>query len=222
MINPWRDIPVSPPYVLPSDRPYVEEFNAQLHPDHPNRLHLDCLPVPFHGFHSAPVVLLSRNPRYFPEAFVEEEQSPQGRSLLLANLQNDGGAPHPGMMKDFAGTKGGQWWANCFRGVTKKLDCSLDSLAGKVLAVEFHGYRSRSWTALPITLPSSWYGFQLVAESVERGAVVIVLRGLRDWEVAVPGLREYDRRIVSSNPRRSSISPKACGDKFPLVLEALS
>ena len=222
MENPWIHLPASPPYVLPCDSRFIDEFNYPLALDHPNRLHLDSLPVPQHGFHDAPVVVLSRNPRYSTAGVVEEENDQERRALLLANLHNDQGAPHPGMMPAFADALGGKWWRDCFRGVTRELGCSLESLAESVLAVEFHGYRSTSWTSLPLTLPSSWYSYQLVADSLVRGAVVVVLRGLRDWQVAVPGLREHDRLIVSSNPRRSSISAKTCGERFPLLLEALS
>jgi hypothetical protein len=28
MDNPWIDLPEGPPYVLPQDRPYVDDFNA--------------------------------------------------------------------------------------------------------------------------------------------------------------------------------------------------
>ncbi len=222
MVNPWIDLPNSPPYVLPCDSRIIHEFNHPLGPNDPHRLHLDALPVPQQGFHGAPVVILGRNPGYSAEAVVEEEHDPERRALLLANLLDDQGAPHPGMLPIFADAHGGKWWRDCFRGVTRELGCSLESLAESVLAVEFHAYRSTSWTSLPVTPPSAWYSYQLVASSLERGAVVVVLRGLRDWQVAVPGLREHNRLIVSSNPRRSSISAKTCGDRFPLIIEALS
>jgi hypothetical protein len=173
-----------------------------------------------HGLHSAPLVVLSRNPRFSAES-VEEELRPDRCALLIANLKTEGGARHPGLAPEFVGGLGGKWWADCFRGVTKTLSCSLETLADKVLAVEVHAYRSVSWTSLPVTLPSSWFGFELVTKAMEREAVIVVLRGRKDWEVAVPGLRTYGRRIVSSNPRRSSISPRTCGNQFELVVGAL-
>jgi len=78
--------------------------------------------------------------------------------------------------------------AVCVRGVADELGCDASELADRVLAVEFHGYRSKKWPALPVTLPSQWYGFQLVREAIARKAFVVILRGERDWKVAVPEL----------------------------------
>ncbi len=75
----------------------------------------DALPVPQHGFHSAPVVILGRNPGYSAQAVVEEEHDPERRALLLANLMDDQGAPHPGMLPVIADVLGGKWWSNCFK-----------------------------------------------------------------------------------------------------------
>jgi hypothetical protein len=220
-MNPWIDIPDSPPYVLPIDQPHVREFNALDRVDANHCLQLDALPVPTLGFHNAPLVVLGRNPAYTSESAREEEGRADFRDALLANLQTGVGALHPGLADAFADTHCAKWWGSTFHGVTRELSCTTGHLANKVLAVEFHGYRSASWSSLPVTLPSSWFGFGLVAQAMERDAVIVVLRGLGDWEVAVPGLREYSRLVPNSHPRRSSISANTCGERFQLVLEAV-
>jgi hypothetical protein len=72
---------------------------------------------------------------------------------------------------------------------------------------EFHGYHSQDWTALPVTLPSQWYSFQLVEHAMEHDAVVIMLRGRRHWEVAVPGLHRYPKAFTTNTVRSDSVSP---------------
>lgn len=90
-----------------------------------------------------------------------------------------------------------------------------------MLSVEFHGYHSERWRLFP-TLPSQRFGFYLVESAIEREAVVVLMRGRRDWEVAVPALSDYPYFVALSNPRSSTISPGNCGaEGFQRVLSAL-
>ncbi len=58
-----RDLPVEPPFVLPSDADAVARFHAgEPAPEH--RLHLELFPEPFLGRSDAPVVLLNMNPGF--------------------------------------------------------------------------------------------------------------------------------------------------------------
>ncbi len=70
---------------------------------------------------------------------------------------------------------------------------SFGELSHCVLNVEFHGYHSVRWSALPVTLPSQWFGFSLVEQAIDRGAVIVLTRAAREWRVAVPGLASYPR-----------------------------
>jgi hypothetical protein len=217
MKNPWTDLPGTAPFVLPSDRPYVDAFNREHGVNDKYRLRTEIRPIPAHGNRKAPVVLLSRNPGFDDDDLITEDR-PECRTLLESNLTEEGDLVHPGLTPEFADRTGGAWWHRCMKGVTDALGCDLYALASSVLAVEFHAYRSKSWASLPVTLPSQWYGFWLVQQAVERGALVVVLRGARDWRVAVPELAEHDRTIVASNFRQSSLSEKTCGARFPDLL----
>jgi len=95
-------------------------------------------------------------------------------------------------------------------------------LARRVLSVEFHGYHSQDWAALPVTLPSQWYGFNLVARAIQRGAIIVVLRGGKDWDVAIPGLHGYPRRFSTNTVRSASVSPGNLPQGvFDLVIDAI-
>lgn len=92
-----------------------------------------------------------------------------------------------------------------------------------MLAVEFHGYHSKKWRHIPVTLPSQRYGFWLVERAIERGALIVILRGRVDWEIAVPELGTYDNRIVTHSHQSSAISPGNCGSAgFEQFIHAVS
>ncbi len=98
------------------------------------------------------------------------------------------------------------------------------TLSNRVLAVEFHGYHSRSWMALPITLPSQWYSFGLVAQALQRDAVVIISRPAAAWLIAVPELRRRPERVfVLRSTQNPSISPQNLGGDagYEAVIAAL-
>ena len=95
----------------------------------------------------------------------------------------------------------GEWWRRCVRQLVLAGQ-PLEHLARSVLSVEFHGYHSPSFAPIPITLPSQWFGFSLVEQAIARGATVVMTRGRREWEVAVPELMSY-------TPRRRPEAPDA-------------
>lgn len=51
-----------------------------------------------------------------------------------------------------------------------------DVAARQIAVVDLHAYHSKSWVALPITLSTQHYTFDLVARRVDEGAFVVVLR----------------------------------------------
>jgi hypothetical protein len=60
MDNPWFDLPLAPPYVLPRDQEILEAWNHFA--DEPHSLDLDLLPSPWVGRLDAPVIALNLNP----------------------------------------------------------------------------------------------------------------------------------------------------------------
>jgi hypothetical protein len=56
--NPWLQLPASPPFVLPADRPHIEAFNNRLRPNQERcRLDLSLYPAPWMGNPQAPLVV---------------------------------------------------------------------------------------------------------------------------------------------------------------------
>ncbi len=201
-----------------ADRSYVEAFNRHCTPT--QRLVTECVPEPYAGPPDARLVVLALNPG-FHEDDLEFHRSPDTRTRLLANVRSrQTESVVLGLLDAFAGTPAGRWWRRCFKAVLAE-GHDAETLARQVLVVQFHGYHSRTYSSLPLTLPSQTYNYDLVGNSVERGATVVVLRGLRYWRVALPPLGRYSRLVVAS-PRAGVISPRSCGhDGFAQVLDAL-
>jgi hypothetical protein len=220
VLNPWQAVNESPPYVVADDLPYIEAFNATLAPESPHRIELDLPPSPIHGFHDSPVVILEANPLWSPGA-VEAYGNPAWVRIALDELHTAQGSRFHALEDAWAGNQGGRWWRDCLAGV-HRAGYSYESLATKVLSVDFHGYFSKKWTGLPVTLPSQHFGFSLVRSAMDRGATVVLMRAARHWKVAVPGLATYPKLVPARNPRKSSLSAKNLGESgFEHVLQAL-
>ena len=215
MQNPWIDLPGAAPYVLPGDQPHIKVFNSYMKPRF--RLDTNLMPQPFVGNRQAPLVILSRNPG------AEGHHNDAYADAIKTNLTSE--APDqlfPALEVRFEMTQGAKWWGSCLDVVASKMGSKISQLAGRVQAIEFHGYHSRSWRALPITLPSQRFGFWLVEQAMIRRATIVVVRGQRDWTIAVPNLGSYPLLVPIKNPRSASISPGNCGTKgFRRVLDSL-
>jgi hypothetical protein len=217
--NPWRGLDAAAPYVTADDEPYVRAWNASLPEgeDSPFFLDLSLPPEPFLGPHDAPVVVLSANPGNAPgDAAAYQRIGVSGR---LAEIAGEGGAPLRWLADDVRGTPGGTWWRTTLGALNKY---GYGELARCVLDVEFHGYHSARWRALPVTLPSQWFGFSLVEQAITRDAVIVLTRAEREWKVAVPELAGYRRLVQAKSPRTSSLSPGNLGPEgFRLVTDAI-
>jgi hypothetical protein len=217
MKNPWSALPQSPPYWLPEDRPYIEAWN-QRRPD-AFRLRGEALPEPFVGRRDAPVVVLQRNPAWRDD---DQPHPPDLDSAVRGNLTDDPELHiHPGFLERFPNSA--SWWRPRWRWVQRESGLSWEELARRVLVVESHGYYSKRWATFPFTLPSQRYSYRLVEEAITRGAVVLVMRGERDWEAAVPSLASHGRRFRVRSWQSAYVSPQNLGeDGFRQVLEALA
>jgi hypothetical protein len=88
--------------------------------------------------------------------------------------------------------------------------------------IEYFPYHSVSWRSPP-HLPSQDYGFGLVQRAINRGAVIVVMRGWERWRAAVPGLNGYPLGYRKPNPRQAVVSRRNLGDEpFDALVSALT
>ena len=229
MQNPWLNLPDSSPHVLPSDRCQVEEFNSRLPESSRCRIHIDgVVPEPFVGrVDTAPVVILQLNPGS-DATNVAAHSVPEFRAALLANLRHEETEwPfyffHPRFRRS---QPGGKWWIEKTRRLAEVVP--IQSLSHRLAAVEWFPYKSARFRRGCI-VPSQAYGFSLVNNAIERGALIVVSRSVSLWENSVPALRRYPRKLTLSSVQNVALTPNNLmihGEKGPhcweLLLEALS
>jgi hypothetical protein len=219
--NPWLQLPASPPFVLPADRPHIDAFNRHLRPSQGKcRLDLNLVPAPWMGNPQAPLVVLSRNPSISPGDH-EAHGNRDYVAALRANIQDDPAEQAVvGLRERFRNTPTGVYWRPRFKHLIEHVGSS-DELASRVLIVEFHGYRNKG-EYRPITLPSQAYGFELVRAAMRRHATIVFLVGNRLWRDAVPELDAYANVLQVRSAIRPYLTPRNLGPEgFERVLATL-
>lgn len=203
--NPWRRLPAEAPYVLGADAPYVDYFNRSAQPAH--RIDTRLLPEPMFGPHAAPVVVLLLNPG-LGDSDAQHHRREDFRDALREHLAAEQGAPHFHLLDETQGP-GRVWW---HRQCTSLIDeVGLHALARGTLCLEFFPYHSQSFAHGHLRLPSQRFTFELLKRAIDRGALVLCMRGLRLWCGAVPNLAGYAGLIAPANPRSAALSTRNLG-----------
>jgi len=229
MLNPWKTIENTKPWVLAGDEPYVRMHNRLLdgEPDNPHYIHLDAPPSPFVGNFDAPLVVLLANP-----GWEEEDERQQGESnilpVILDGLRSDSGGEFWPLREDFVG----DWWRRRTREIATALGGGRPDykpLLRNLLVIELHGYHSKSWFAPRAQFPSQRFAEHLVRRAMRNGALIVAARAQKDWYSLVPtlpeseGLYDYPNLIRGTKSSRSAyLSPGNLGDvNFDLVVAAI-
>ncbi len=94
-------------------------------------------------------------------------------------------------------------------------------MAQGVLCVEYFPYHSRRFQHRRVQVPSQKYSFGLVRQALNRGAVIIVLRGQRLWLAAVPELQSYRSLYRTNSVQNPILSPRNCPEGYEHAAEVL-
>lgn len=201
MQNPWTALPKTSPYVLASDAPILQAFNARAAEKY--RFDTSLLPEPFFGSLEALVVVLNLNPGWSPDDTAVHAQptfAAMSRSSLAHQLK-----PFPFLHLQPTGeTPGGRWWRQRTRELAS--DVGFDLVAKRIACIQFAPYHSSEYHTGSPQLPSQEYNFFLVRQAMARGAEVVVMRSVSLWLSAVPELARYERLHRGSNPRAPFLS----------------
>jgi hypothetical protein len=215
--NPWLELPVEAPYVLPQDVRVVERFNSRAKEEH--RIIVDLLPEPHIGVFDAPVVLLNLNPGYSDEDYVVHGR-PEFRSALLKTIRGEPSA-YPFYYMDPSHTGAGhRWWRQRLRPLIEAT--SAEVVGKKVLCVELFPYHSRQFAHSRISVPSQKFALELVRSAMSRRALLVVLRGYQYWSVEIRDLGAYQRLLRLNSPQNVTVSRGNCPQGFDEILRELS
>jgi hypothetical protein len=137
---------------------------------------------------------------------------------MRSNLCRQPGSDFYPLNPDFRQTPCGLWWRKCLKKLLGEL--SSETLAKKMLVVEWFPYHSKNGKALPKkTLPSQLYSFQLAKEMIERKKLIVGMRAKERWQVVDSRFSEVP---FLKNPQCCSISRgNTAGDLFDQIVEAL-
>jgi hypothetical protein len=207
--NPWLSLPTESPFILPQDAAVLDRF-----PTEKAKLRFDALPIPYFGDpRRADVVLLTLNPAIAAEGIVAE--TPKETAEHRASLTFESEPLFYPLNAEISQP----YWTQRLGRLLEKLDPQV--VAEHLACVEFFPYWSRTFDQLPLPVPSQFFGFRLVEEAATSGKLIVVLRGLKLWGLAVSNLLTAPI-IVAKNPRTGAVSPGNLGsDAFDRVVRRL-
>lgn len=205
--NPWVHLPTMPPYIAPIDRSRIDDKVVAA-----NKLPLDHHPVPWLGDpRTARVVLLTGNPRLKPADPPEPADYAEQNRLCLTFESR---VPLFSLDDEFEGRSdtGYEYWV---KNLGELIACtSLDQVRRNVAVVEWFPYHSANKPHLREPLPSAKYGFGLVKQAIDNGALIVLIRGRPEWlpegsAPAVKALTDIERTtqfIECNAPRTGTVS----------------
>jgi hypothetical protein len=215
--NPWADLPLNSPFLLPCDQALVRKWNDRRDKNHKYFVHDEFLPEPFVGSKDAPVILLSSHPGCPSNLF--RNHSDFQKKLRQNLLHEPLGYPFVFLEPGFA--EHNPWWEP----ETKALRAIFGrELVGRsLLNVVYFPYVTPHFGHSSLCLPSQAHSFELVRKAVSRGAVIVLMYHTieRYWLAQVPGLKGYSKLLRVRNPQNPAISPGNLGDDFQTVVEAI-
>lgn len=213
MENPWCSLRMNAPYVLDADVSAIDAFNRHANPGH--RLQTDVLPEPFIGRMDAPIVLLSLNPGFDERACLTYADR-YTREVWSKNVRHEP-LLYPFYFLDprFRDSGGAEWWKKKLKEPIQLAD--EHTVASSILCIEYSPYPSRTFKEMPAPLESQRYGFALAEQAMDRGAVIVLMRGRRLWEGAIPRLMGYPQLYTLNSAQNVAISRNNCPSGFPHV-----
>lgn len=218
-MNPWSELPSTAPYVLPCDRPRIEEFNRSRQATEIRQLRLDVLPEPYIGSADAPIVLLNINPGYTPDD-VRFTNDSYARDRWFRNVCHEpSDYPFYPLDPALSWTPTAHWWKRRLRPLIDRI--GVEATANGLLCIEYFPYHSYRDPHFPGEIPSQAYSFAIVERAIGRGAMILVMRGIRAWRQRLPHLIGYESAYETKNPQAPYVSPGVFPGPFEQIVSQL-
>ncbi len=207
MINPWNSMTDS--NVASVDADYIREYQ-EITTNENFKLKLDLSPHPWSGNPlQAEALLLMQNPGVDDQDYALEK-IPAYKDACRRSLALDGAWPY--LMPEFAdAVDGGGWWQKRLRKLREESHSDWTSIAKKLAVVQLHGYHSKEWNSFGITIPSQTFTFDLVRDAIKSKKLIVCVRGVKLWRVAVPELGQYENFHAGRYPRSGYLTENNLG-----------
>ncbi len=199
--NPWVDLPSEPPYIAPVDTCGLLKVGKRA-----DGLRFDVIPDPYFGdINKAEIVVLPLNPGFEDADLLINMQREEYVIQNLANLVHQSSPPFYFLNPKLMYSGGYRWWMRIFKPLLQQ-GISANTLAHKMMCIQYLGYHSTTYLHLNTKLPSQLYSFDLVRQAIHLKKTIVIMRSERLWLEAVPELISYPH-IKIKNPRNPVLSP---------------
>lgn len=209
-LNPWLQLPLTPPYVLEADSELISKHNATAREEYSYDLSLH--PEPFVGSLGAPIYLLALNPGLNDaDAYIHRRQDCLN-VLRQAAIQSSEINHLYYLTDDFEGSPGAAWW----RQKTKQLirEYGIGKTAELLCCIQYYPYHSRKFSKTAGMSSTTEYTAHIIKTGMKFRKYIIVLRSWRYWVALVPELADYDRLAMIKNPLNPCLTPKNLGGDY--------
>lgn len=234
MKNPWtnkslfsapRSYSKYKTYAMKWDCNRIQAFN-NCTKNKDQKIILNILPEPYIGSLTATYILLLLNPGYSKfddERFYSDKSAFNLWRKNLYQIIVDN--PFYLLNDELIHLNGGpNWWRKTFNKLNRD-GIEYSQISKNFLSLEFFPYHSKSFNYFPITLLSQEFIFEFLKQRInnpKKNQKIILMRGKKYWETAVPELVGYTNYIKSKVARRSYITPKMIGvKKYNQILNEL-
>lgn len=213
MTNPWIKLSSRPPYILKEDIDAIAKFNEKANSFH--KIFVNLLPEPYCGDpFKAKIILLQLNPGVDNPIGYEDDKDdfvcklfPHYKKDILKSIHHKKNKyPFFELNPEYRLLGGFRYWAKKFSPFIK-LKNDYIRIANKVCVIEFFPYHSRNYKDLGKVLKCQKFNFRLVEMAIKRKAIIILMRGKKQWLANVPKLKQY--KYVTLKSSRNVILSKA-------------
>ena len=201
-MNPWKDLPITAPYVHPKDAPFLERLFQRVRTS--KRPRTQILPSPFVGDpEQATVYLLTQHPLYVPPSDgsddVDDVDGYEEAKRLSLTFENP---DYPFFYLDprFDGTLGHKWWHPKLEPLIK--DCGLENVAKRVMQIAYFPYYMEEYHNPRETFPTQKYSFQIVRNARDTNKKIVIMAAHTEWttEIRLSGYMRLTSRNNTLSP----------------------
>lgn len=239
MENPWKNHDFnSDGNILKADLNIINEFNKLQSSlgDSKNeyyRIHEELFPAPFMGdVFNAKIILLMLNPGY-EENEASKNYYSKYRDAWIKHITSQPDSRPPLFCFEKEYIKDSDYWYKKLIHLTPKHlsdDQKFDIIKHNVAVIQYMPYHSLKFKNIPKKfykkevkyLISQEYNFYIVNKAIERNALILVLRGKKLWEEAIPLLDKKHGHVGYTNsPQNITLTEKNLGEFYPEVMKRL-
>jgi hypothetical protein len=163
---------------------------------------------------------LNQNPGYADEDIPFYEQSHVyelwKKNILHEPLNYPFWLLDPCLDSSVGGTR---WWRQRLKEPIQI--AGLKKVANRICCIEWFPYHSQKFAQPKTILESQEYSFNLVRQSIDNQAIIILMRNQKLWFQSMPELAGYKFLFHLNSPQNVAISKNNCPDGFPYITKAL-